>query len=857
MKHDSLQLRKLYALTASSCLCAGSLMILKSLWDLFGMPAFSPLPSEKASWLLSPAALLLVSFLCLFLLKWSSEKKLRLPLWGGLLVLALLAGAFLFLRERNAFAAISPEEASLVKTCARNLSSFSSQEEAAYELERSIDSVQDGASISAQPQSASSLPQSASASQPQSASTRTQSASAARLLPALSARTALLLYFFLLVMGTAVLLCGLLAYLSESRLWLKGLLLLIQAVLLLLCALQEIPLSKWNVLPVLFCLLLFLSETAACFQDQGLESQPPSLRKSLSAFLKPPAGNLLYLTPVFLAAVLFIGLLPVKEAPMHWDTLRKLTAAAEDKANALIIHIGSLFSEGQDSYALSFTGYTGSGHLNGGLFSSSAGQLSLTGSRTKSPLYLTGTIHDYYNGHGWEQRALDKTYSGNEYLLNCQELTDALAASVYTSQEQLEMIRSCRFDLRFEGLKTQTVFYPPFTSSFFFDNMEPDTRNDSILLPKAQSVGFTYSFLCMDINWGSEKVQKLFRQEAWVQPPVMDEQQQKRERYIYENYTELPDTVPERVYALAEEITAGLSTDYDRLKAIEGWLNRLSYTTSPPQCPEGQDFADYFLFDSQTGYCTYFATAMAVLGRCCGIPTRYAEGFVTTGTRRTEGNQVVITSDNAHAWAEGYLPNIGWVPFEPTPRYYEAANTAWNLPAKSGAPAPALPAPESQEETAVTDDWMQDGQQARYPSGQNGRLLLHILEAALLIAALFLLLALFFFCRSALRRRSYRRLDAAGKLENRMRKILQLGEMQELRLEAGETLAAYGKRAAGRLDTAAGSFGDICILYQSIRFGRKKAGEADIRRLEEYADALEKQYLKGCGRLRRLLYYMR
>ena len=98
MKPDSLQLRKLYALMASSCLCAGSLMILKSLWDLFGMPAFSPLPAEKASELLSPAILLLVSALCLFLLKWSSEKNLRLPLWAGLFLLALLAGAFLFLQ---------------------------------------------------------------------------------------------------------------------------------------------------------------------------------------------------------------------------------------------------------------------------------------------------------------------------------------------------------------------------------------------------------------------------------------------------------------------------------------------------------------------------------------------------------------------------------------------------------------------------------------------------------------------------------------------------------------------------------------------------------------------------------------
>lgn len=98
----------------------------------------------------------------------------------------------------------------------------------------------------------------------------------------------------------------------------------------------------------------------------------------------------------------------------------------------------------------------------------------------------------------------------------------------------------------------------------------------------------------MDINWGSEKVQKILRQEAWAQPPALDEEQQKRERYIYENYTELPDTVPERVYALAEEITEGLSTDYDRMKAIEGWLNRLAYTTSPPQCPGRTGFYGLF-----------------------------------------------------------------------------------------------------------------------------------------------------------------------------------------------------------------------------------------------------------------------
>lgn len=812
MKPDSIRLRKLYALTASSCLCAGSLMILKSLWDLFAIPSIFLLPVEKTGGLLSPVGLLLLSVLCLFLLKWSSEKKLQLPLWGGLLILALLASVFFFLRERNAFAVLSPEEASLMQTYAGNVFSGAAPADSAI---------------------------------------------SGRIPEALSARSALQLYLFLLFTGTTVVLCAILTYLSESRLWLKGILLLLHICVLISYALQEIPLSKWNVVLTLFCLLLFLSETAACFQNKGQESSAPTLRRSLAAFLTPPSGNLLFLTPVFLAAALFIGLLPAKETPMQWDTLRKLTAAAEDKANALMIHIGSLFSDGQDSYALSFTGYTGSGRLNGGLFSASADQLSLTGSRTKSPLYLTGTVHNFYNGYGWEQRTPEKNYTGDEYLLNYQELTDALAASIYTPQEQQEMLRTCRFDLRFESLKTRTVFYAPFTGSLFFTTDEPDARNDSITLPKPRSVGFGYSFLCMDINWGSERMQKLFRQEAWAESAVLDENLRKRELYIYQNYTGLPDTVPERVYALAEEITEGLSTDYDRMKAIESWLNQFAYTTSPPQCPEGQDFADFFLFDSQSGYCTYFATAMAVLGRCCDIPTRYAEGFVTTGTRRTEGNPVIITSDNAHAWAEGYLPNIGWVPFEPTPRYYEAANTAWNLPARPASSAPALPAPEGQEETAAVEDEAQTDRQLQNLSVQSGRLLTRLLEMLLLTAALFLLLALFFLCRSALRHRSYRRLDAAGKLENRMRKVLQLGELQQLRLENGETLAAYGKRAAGRLDTDCASFAEIRTLYQSVRFGKEEAGETHIRRLEQYVLALEKQYLKGCGRLRRLLYRMR
>lgn len=69
-------------------------------------------------------------------------------------------------------------------------------------------------------------------------------------------------------------------------------------------------------------------------------------------------------------------------------------------------------------------------------------------------------------------------------------------------------------------------------------------------------------------------------------------------------------------------------------------------------------------FDTKTGYCTSFATAMAILGRCRKIPTRYVEGFATDRTCDTENSEILLAGSSAHAWTEAYLEPIGWVPPE-------------------------------------------------------------------------------------------------------------------------------------------------------------------------------------------------
>jgi transglutaminase-like putative cysteine protease len=141
---------------------------------------------------------------------------------------------------------------------------------------------------------------------------------------------------------------------------------------------------------------------------------------------------------------------------------------------------------------------------------------------------------------------------------------------------------------------------------------------------------------------------------------------------IFQRYTQLPDSLPLRVSQLAHEITKNHVTDYNKVTALVRYLSAFPYTFSPGSVPEGRDFVDYFLFDSegQQGYCVYYATALAVMARSIGLPARYMEGYVTFGRDSGNGEWHEVTNALAHAWVEVYFEGYGWRTFEATPAYY-------------------------------------------------------------------------------------------------------------------------------------------------------------------------------------------
>ncbi len=130
-------------------------------------------------------------------------------------------------------------------------------------------------------------------------------------------------------------------------------------------------------------------------------------------------------------------------------------------------------------------------------------------------------------------------------------------------------------------------------------------------------------------------------------------------------YLSLPP-IPMRVRLLAEEVAQGGKTDFDRALRLEKFLQQnYSYSASPAP-PPGVERTDYFLFVAGRGTCVQFASAMAVMARLVGLPTRIAIGYLPGNYDLWSGTYRVHARD-AHAWVEIHFKEHGWVPFDPTP----------------------------------------------------------------------------------------------------------------------------------------------------------------------------------------------
>jgi transglutaminase-like putative cysteine protease len=131
---------------------------------------------------------------------------------------------------------------------------------------------------------------------------------------------------------------------------------------------------------------------------------------------------------------------------------------------------------------------------------------------------------------------------------------------------------------------------------------------------------------------------------------------------------ELPAGRYARVGALAHRIVAAAraTTTYAKVTALEAWMARnVRYSTDIPPLLPGQDAVNQFLFGSHVGYCEQISTALAVMLRTLGVPTREAIGYVP-GPFDPLSDLYEIQAKDAHAWVQVWFPGVGWQNFDPT-----------------------------------------------------------------------------------------------------------------------------------------------------------------------------------------------
>lgn len=128
----------------------------------------------------------------------------------------------------------------------------------------------------------------------------------------------------------------------------------------------------------------------------------------------------------------------------------------------------------------------------------------------------------------------------------------------------------------------------------------------------------------------------------------------------------LPDDLDPRIRALAERVAGRSTTAGGRIAAVERYFHDNYRYRVGIDVPEGTDPLTYFLLERPPAHCEYFASGTAVLLRAVGVPCRYVTGFVAA-ERNDFGDYWVARNRDAHAWAEAFDPEQGWVVVEATP----------------------------------------------------------------------------------------------------------------------------------------------------------------------------------------------
>jgi transglutaminase-like putative cysteine protease len=384
---------------------------------------------------------------------------------------------------------------------------------------------------------------------------------------------------------------------------------------------------------------------------------------------------------ITLAALLFSFLMPGINQPVQgvtfWNVLNNAWANINNGNWQGLGNFGQLAQPPVNFFSNQLT-ISGSVHLPSGEV------LTYKTSDQSSPQsqYLLGFTYDNFNGHTWTSPASANSY---DYVANA-----ALPADM---------------DTNFTSVSTTvTIIAPPeSTFNYIFAPSEPasfsvpiTTYGMPVVTAWSQQQRLTSGEQYQATSFISTASPVDLSQMPLPQDNPAIWRADSNYNALKAFYLQVPSDLSPTVLNTARAWTQGATNMYQALSMLEAHLSnsqQFTYSLDNPPIPKNVDAVDWLL-QTRQGYCTYYATAMTIMARLLGIPTRVASGFAR-GTLNTKDNVWTVNGSDAHSWVQAYFPDDGWINFDPTPGYSLHGSTS--IPPTSPSPVatthPTKPVP--------------------------------------------------------------------------------------------------------------------------------------------------------------------
>ena len=178
--------------------------------------------------------------------------------------------------------------------------------------------------------------------------------------------------------------------------------------------------------------------------------------------------------------------------------------------------------------------------------------------------------------------------------------------------------------------------------------------------------GFSYTFNSLiyptDRPIPNAQMKVILEASSTIEDPLYDEDGE-----FFTHYTELPEEMPKEMVDSLKDLMLDNEDVYESAYKICNFFsidNGFSYTKVPPHFKKGENIIEK-LFKTKRGHCLYYSTAMVVMARAAGIPARLAAGYRTVPS--ADGKTQVVDASSPYSWVECYIPNLGWLSYDPTP----------------------------------------------------------------------------------------------------------------------------------------------------------------------------------------------